>query len=105
MLEHELMNQKQDNSTIERHLHHIINSAGLGEEKANILLSNFEEFIEQNDKEVERLELAIARAKKKYNDALELKKQELIKLGVPRDLSPLNELSETNDDTVVVGDR
>lgn len=82
VLEDRLMNQKQDNATIERHLYHIINSAGLNEQKAAMLLSNFEKFVEENAKEVERLVLAIARAKKNYGEALEAKKVELNKLGV-----------------------
>jgi hypothetical protein len=84
-LEDKMMHQKQDNLTIERHLIHLINSAGLNEQKSNMLLSNLEEFIEDNDKETERLKLDIAHATKKYHDALEVKQQDLRKLGVPEE--------------------
>lgn len=81
LLEQKLLSQKQDNSTIERHLRHIVASAGLDERKAKALLSNLEEFVEDNEKEVEKLELAIAHAKKKYDEDLKSKQNELRLLG------------------------
>ena len=83
MLESQMQNQKQNNTTIERHLHHIINSAGLDERKSNILLNNLEQVIEDNSKDTERLRLAIANAKKSYRDTLESKQEGLRRLGVP----------------------
>ena len=65
ILENILMHQKEENLLMERHLHHIIHSAGLEEETSNLLRSNLETFLEENETEVERLELAIACTKTK----------------------------------------
>lgn len=85
ILEYNMNIQKRDNSILQRHLQHTINSAGLSEDKANILLKNLEKFIECNDTEAEKLELAIARAKKKYHQALETRQQDLRALGIPEE--------------------
>lgn len=97
ILEHQMMNQKQNNSIMERHLRHIIHSAGLDEDKASMLLRNIDEFIQENEKELERLELAIAGAKKKYDRTLETRREELRRLGVAEaELLKLDALGVSN---------
>eukprot|EP00804_Cyclotella_cryptica_P029476 CCRYP_011280-RA/>CCRYP_011280-RA protein AED:0.34 eAED:0.34 QI:3004/1/1/1/1/0.66/3/96/254 len=85
MLENKIHTQKEAHTTIEQHLHHIINSAGLDERQSNLLLSNLEEFIADNDKITEKLTLEIATAMKSYHKALECRQEELRKMHVPNE--------------------
>jgi hypothetical protein len=96
MLENKIHSQKESNSTIERHLHHIINSAGLDERQSKLLLANLEEIIEDNDKLTERLTLEIATAMKSYHRALESRQEELRKRHVPNEeVQSIDVLSES----------
>lgn len=99
ILEHQMMGQKQNNSIMERHLRHIIHSAGLDEDKASMLLRNIDEFIQENEEEVERLELAIAGAKKRYDKALQSRREELRRLGISEaELQTLDVLCVSNEE-------
>lgn len=100
LLENKIHSQKESNSTIERHLHHIINSAGIDERQSNLLLANLEEIIEDNDKLTERLTLEIATAKESYHRALEARQEELRKMHVPNEeVQSIDVLSERKLET------
>ena len=81
VLDSKLTEQNKKNVILEQHLEHIVHSAGLDREKSETLKSDLNDFIQDNNKEVERLNLSIAKATKSYNEALDSCRTELLQCG------------------------
>lgn len=100
VLQSKLRGQKQTNSTIERHLHHILHSSGLDEEKSIALLSNVDTFLEEKSEDAEKLNLALANATKSYINVLKNCREELLRLGVPKeDIESIDVFGEIKGNT------
>ena len=76
---------KDTNIVIEQHLQHTASSAGLQPEKAEALLHNMQEFLDQYNVNLERLNLNIAQATDSYKKQLHSCRSELLKRGVSRE--------------------
>ena len=76
---------KDTNIVIEQHLQHIASSAGLQPEKAEALLHNMQEFLDQYNVDLEKLNLNIAQATDSYKNQLHSCRSELLKRGVSRE--------------------
>lgn len=94
VLQQKLENQQDRNTTVEAHLMHISASAGLKDDKTQILKDNMEDTLMQTNQDIDRLRIRIANATTKYNDA----RLELQKRGISVDeLDSLNARREVVD--------
>ncbi|KAL3810804.1 hypothetical protein ACHAXA_006834 [Cyclostephanos tholiformis] len=82
LLRDELESRKNLNAIIQRHLQHTLSSAGLDTAKSDALLSSMQEFIEQNDRDMEKLFVAIFRDEQAYDESLRSCRSELEARGV-----------------------
>mmetsp|Transcript_6305 Transcript_6305/g.13732 ORF Transcript_6305/g.13732 Transcript_6305/m.13732 type:complete len:464 (+) Transcript_6305:71-1462(+) len=82
-LNEKLSEQYERNIIVERHLQHILHSSGLEENRSNVLTANINEYLHENNKETEKLQLAIANAKKLYDSDLILFMKNMSKHGIP----------------------
>lgn len=94
VLQDQICNQQDRNATVEAHLMHISASAGLKDDRTQILKDNMEETLIQTNLDIDKLRIRIANATKKYSDA----RKELQKRGISSDeLDSLNTRREVVD--------
>lgn len=83
ILNEKLSKQQERNVIVERHLQHILHSSGLKKNRSNVLTANINEYLHENDKEVEKLKLAIANAKRLFDSDVILFMKKMSQRGVP----------------------
>ena len=69
-LKESLERQQQKNESVDRHRSHVVASAGLTGDTSNELTSNISDFINETNKEIEKLTVTIAQATQKYTSDL-----------------------------------
>ncbi len=96
ILNEKLSEQCKRNTILERHLQHILYSSGLEDNRSNMLSASMCEYFHENSKEVEKLTLAVANAKKLCNTDLISFTTKMLRHGVPE--SKIDSITEAEND-------
>ena len=68
VLKDKVTRQQEKNAIINQHRSHVVSSAGISGEASKDLSGNMSDFITERNKEIEKLTIKIAKAKRRYND-------------------------------------